>query len=150
MWSKNQWAKQTMHVEYWPVLNTPIGIPTRLTGRRPKNRVSIAVWAKKFLNLSPGFGKRTSQPPLLWVPAAGGSGWGVRLNTHLHLAPRTRSCAVVLPLRHTSSWRAQRQLYLQNFRTHRNKLHRIAPTLTGTLLKQPISMTDNFTISVVH
>lgn len=35
------------------------------TGTRPKNRVSFAVWAKKFLNLSPGFRKRPSQSVFL-------------------------------------------------------------------------------------
>jgi len=45
------------------------------TGTRPKNRFSIAVWAKKFLNLSPGFRKRPNQPPFQWVSGAGASGW---------------------------------------------------------------------------
>jgi len=54
----------------------------------------------------------TTQPPIQGVPGA--LLVGVKLNTHLHLVPRSRACGAMSPFRNTPSW-CGAQLKHRNF-----------------------------------
>jgi len=85
--------------------NSAVGVVTTLTDEQQKNFGSSAGREKifpLFQSAPTGCGANTTYSSMI----ATDWGWGMQLNTPLHLAPRLKMSAARPPLRHPLSWRA--------------------------------------------